>query len=452
MKKKLPAWAVLCIVALIAGGLLGYTNQLTADKIEEQTLAAADAARKSVLPDAEAFEQLELAEGAPVDNCYAGMAGGEAIGYTAQITVKGYGGPIEITVGVDMDGVLTGISVGGSGFAETAGLGAKTKEAAFTSQFSKGLSAPVQLKEDVNAVSGATISSSAVVSGVNKAAEYITGEVLGGNEPEGPEDLVFGGILPGATTSQEEPVSEGVDAIWSSDAGCVVYVTKQGYGGKIQVQVGIAHSGGIAGIRINEEGFSETAGLGARVMDRDFLNQFIGLSGELKIGENIDAVSGATVSSTAVTSAVNVALNAAQPYLDPSKAAPAGEASPYDKLLPGATNVQEQSAPEGADALWTADQGSIIQVTTQGYGGPIEVKAGILADGTIAGIEIGGEGFSETPGLGERVLEDAFRAQFVGKSGTLKIGENVDAVTGATISSTAVVTAVNKALTIFGGL
>lgn len=316
MKNKLPGWLVLCVIALAAGALLTLAFQFTAQKIDEQTLAEADAARRNVLPAAQSFQQLEVAEGAAVSNCYAGLSGSDTVGHTAQITVKGYGGEIEIIVGVDMDGKLTGVWVGGDKFAETAGLGAKTREPAFTEQFVK-LAAPVELKKDIDAVSGATISSSAVASGVNKAAEYITDEVMGQNTgTQGPEDKVFGGILPGATTKQEEPAPEGVDAIWSSDAGCVVYASAKGYGGMIQVQLGVAHDGTIAGIRIGEEGFQETAGLGERVTENAFLKQFIGLSGEVALGNGVDAVSGATISSTAVVKAVNAALTAAQQYLD----------------------------------------------------------------------------------------------------------------------------------------
>lgn len=170
MKKQLPAWIVLGLIAIIAGALLGMTNQLTMGPIEEQTIAAANAARVAVLPGAEEFE--ELACGAPVDSFYAGKAGGQVVGHTAQITVQGYGGPIEITIGVDTAGVLTGVSIGGADFAETAGLGAKVKEAPFMEQF-KGLTEPVAIGGNIDAVTAATISSTAVANGVNTAWDYI---------------------------------------------------------------------------------------------------------------------------------------------------------------------------------------------------------------------------------------------------------------------------------------
>ena len=91
------------------------------------------------------------------------------------MTVTGFGGPIEVTVGVDTHGTVTGLSVGGSSFAETAGLGAKAKEPAFTDQF-VGKTAPLTLKVDVDAISGATITSRAVTDGVNTAAAAVPAE------------------------------------------------------------------------------------------------------------------------------------------------------------------------------------------------------------------------------------------------------------------------------------
>ena len=67
------------------------------------------------------------------------------------------------------DTVTVGQKIG-----ETAGLGAKTKEPAFTEQF-KGLSAPLTLKGNVDSVSGASVSSGAIVNGVNTVLDYVAG-------------------------------------------------------------------------------------------------------------------------------------------------------------------------------------------------------------------------------------------------------------------------------------
>jgi len=166
------AWKLLLITA-IAGLALGITNELTKDVIAQQKIAEANAARIKVLPAAAEFDLIEEGQNG-IDNAYAGKADGTIVGYTAQITAKGYAGDIEITVGMDMEGNITGINVGGSNFKETAGLGAKVKEPAFTDQFS-GQQPPLVLKEDVQAVTGATISSRAVTNAVNTASEYLAG-------------------------------------------------------------------------------------------------------------------------------------------------------------------------------------------------------------------------------------------------------------------------------------
>lgn len=99
-------------------------------------------------------------------------------------------------------------------------------------------------------------------------------------------------------------------------------------------------------------------------------------------------------------------------------------------------------------------EGQIIAIAfdtaASGYGGPVEVMVGFKSDGTLVGIGI--MKHSETPGLGAKITEDTFVQQFCNKKPPLKLaaqGGTINAVTGATISSTAVVTAVNQAVEAF---
>jgi Na+-translocating ferredoxin:NAD+ oxidoreductase subunit G len=183
MEKKAPkkpqGWLVLFLVSLVAALALAGTNEMTKDAIAQRALEAADAARRAVLDNADTFEQLQVPNDIGVDNSYRGLKGGQAVGYVAQSTVKGYGGEIEIVVGMDLSGTLTGITVGGPSFSETAGLGDRAKEPAFTGQF-KGLTLPAKLADNVDAISGATITSSAVVLGVNQAGTYLSSVALSG--------------------------------------------------------------------------------------------------------------------------------------------------------------------------------------------------------------------------------------------------------------------------------
>ena len=164
----------LFLLAAVAGLALGATNMITSGPIAQQAIAAADAARRSVLPTAETFVEQTAPQG--LQNAYAGYdAAGKLTGKTGTIVTKGYGGEIEITVGVDLAGTVTGVSVGGSSFAETAGLGARAKEAWFGEQF-VGQTSPISLAKDggaIDAITSATITSRAVTGAVNKAVQAL---------------------------------------------------------------------------------------------------------------------------------------------------------------------------------------------------------------------------------------------------------------------------------------
>lgn len=91
--------------------------------------------------------------------------------------------------------------------------------------------------------------------------------------------------------------------------------------------------------------------------------------------------------------------------------------------------------------------GAVYTIHENGYGGKIEVMAGIMADGGVGTVEVTGAA-GETPGLGQNIKNPDFLKQYSGKSG--KIGEkDIDTLTGATISSNAVTRAINAALAIF---
>ena len=193
MKKSYAAWAVLLAITLIASLALGLTNAVTKDTIAEQEKQKAEVVRQTLVAGADAFAQLEApeADSTPrILEVYEGSKGSDAAGYVVTVLNKGFGGEIEVTAGFDTSAVLTGISVGGANFSETAGLGAKSKDAAFTDQF-KGKQTPLRVikaggtpaENTVDAITAATITSNAVTNAVNMAGEYIR-EALGLNEEE----------------------------------------------------------------------------------------------------------------------------------------------------------------------------------------------------------------------------------------------------------------------------
>ena len=176
MRKVIILGLKLFLLAAVAGLALGVTNMVTSGAIAEQQVKAAEAARRAVLPSAEHFTQQTALEG--LKDAYAGYdASGKLVGKTGTIVTKGYGGEIEITVGLDMNGVITGVSIGGSSFSETAGLGARAKEAWFGEQYI-GKTTPIAIVKDggeIDAITSATITSRAVTNAVNAAVLALGG-------------------------------------------------------------------------------------------------------------------------------------------------------------------------------------------------------------------------------------------------------------------------------------
>ena len=120
-------------------------------------------------------------------------------------------------------------------------------------------------------------------------------------------------------------------------------------------------------------------------------------------------------------------------------------------VLPDAGNLQKQELTADAgivSEVYTDGQSYAVKVLPSGFDGTITMMVGI-ADGKVTGISV--ISHTETPGLGavpaaQNAKGEAFRGQFVGQEGTLSIGNQIDAMSGATITSTAVVTGVNAAL------
>lgn len=117
---------------------------------------------------------------------------------------------------------------------------------------------------------------------------------------------------PGATDIVSKVYSATKGA---SPVGKVVFVTPSGFGGDIGMIVGVDVNNAVTGFEITS--MSETSGLGTKTKDAAFKDQFVGKSGQLKVtkaataDDEITAISGATISSVAVTNGVSAALAAA---------------------------------------------------------------------------------------------------------------------------------------------
>ena len=117
-------------------------------------------------------------------------------------------------------------------------------------------------------------------------------------------------ILPGSTTFTSEEIDqeeEMIKAVYKGETGYVIHTVTNGYVNEIQLLVGVAQDGEVKGLTICRQ--QETFGLGAGVQtDVEFLQQYMGTRGEAETGSTVDALTGATVSSKAVTKGVNAAV------------------------------------------------------------------------------------------------------------------------------------------------
>lgn len=158
---------VLSVVCVVITGALALTNDITKPIIEKAIIAAQTAARKELLPEADNFTKVDGVDVANVSDVYVADNG---VGAVVTASAKGYGGTMTVMVGFTADGTIRQIKVTEN--AETKGIGSKVAgDPAFWTRY-EGLEAePLVLNRDVDALSGATISSKALLAAVNSAIE-----------------------------------------------------------------------------------------------------------------------------------------------------------------------------------------------------------------------------------------------------------------------------------------
>jgi len=166
----------LTIITVVVALFLSVSNALTADTIAHRREEAQRAAMQQVYPAAERFDELAFTpeEDSTTDRAYAAISGGTAVGYVMAVTPRGFGGAMELIVGVDHAGAVTGVVILESD--ETPGLGQNASDPAFTDCF-VGKTDGLQVvrgtagENEISAITSATVTSRAVVSGVQDAID-----------------------------------------------------------------------------------------------------------------------------------------------------------------------------------------------------------------------------------------------------------------------------------------
>lgn len=204
IKNMLKDALILLVITLFAGLALGYVYEITKGPIANQKEKKKIEACANVFADAatfEAYEKFDTDEAKKVieqagfteediDEAMAALdAGGNTLGYVLNVTThEGYGGDITFSMGVQNDGTLNGISI--LSISETAGLGMKAKTEDFTDQWDNKkvekfeyTKSGAAAENQIDAISGATITTNAMTNGVNAGLAYFK-SIEGGSQDE----------------------------------------------------------------------------------------------------------------------------------------------------------------------------------------------------------------------------------------------------------------------------
>lgn len=287
----------LLIVAIVCSVVLSFVYSYTEPRIAETQAQLTLGGLKQVINAQEFVEIIPDTLWNAVDSS------GILTGIVFRVFPQGYGGPIPITVGLDLNGKITGVRIASAaeGLKETPGLGVKITEPEFKDQFIDKCAPEAQLKSDggeIDAITAATISSRAVCNGIKNGIETYL------NYLETPIDkrCVF--------SDAREFVEIIKDTLWyalkDADTIGIVFVGfTQGYLDCIEFMVGVGTDAKISGVEILYS--SETEGIGEAIREKEFLDKF-------KEG-SAEAITGATVSSQVIIDAIEEYITRYKEYL-----------------------------------------------------------------------------------------------------------------------------------------
>lgn len=168
MKEIVRYGFVLALICLIAAGLLAVVNAITAPKILAQAKAEEQAALKEVMPSAAKFSAIKSDTDGETLYYQASDSQDKTVGFVFKASGKGYSSVIQTLVGMDFGGRISAIKVLSQ--TETPGLGVRITEKKFTDQFRDQDSLNLS---GVQAISGATISSRAVMNSIIKKGQEL---------------------------------------------------------------------------------------------------------------------------------------------------------------------------------------------------------------------------------------------------------------------------------------
>ena len=187
LKEILVPAIMLFVIAAVCTALLAGTNLLTKDKIAEIAVQTEMKAKSAVLESAKSFSDEKNVTVNDKEYVYYDALDekGNVMGYVFSVNVKSYGGDLSAMVGISSEkDKITGVEI--TAISDTPGLGMKVDSSDFLSQYidrsgNIGVNKNEKTDTEIQAVSGATISSKAVTEAVNQAFSAYEAVKAGGN-------------------------------------------------------------------------------------------------------------------------------------------------------------------------------------------------------------------------------------------------------------------------------
>jgi electron transport complex protein RnfG len=426
---------------------------------------------------------------------YTAMKGDSIVGYACKtFTEKGFNGKFSLLIGFLPDGKIYKTAIIEQ--KETPGFGDRMKSG-WKDQFNGKDLAKFNLKVkkdsgDVDAISGSTISSRAYCDAIEKAYLSLMKNILKKGDVKLASDVndvyvmkdisFIKKVLPAFDNDplKEAKSIEGIEYYTATKnkkpAGYAVKSSAKGYGGTLWILTGILPEGKIYDICILQN--KETVGYGDKLNTPQFLSQFKGkvigkCRFEVKKDDgDIDAISGATISSRAFCEALgkagvmfsqNISTVKEEVKKDSVEEAPQKPAvytytdnTVFKGIIPDFNNdpLKEFKSVNGLDVYTGKMNGAvtgyaITSFSKKGYGGKVVFLVGFSPNGTIINVII--VSTNETLKYTDILMEAEYPQQFFGKNpASFKLaikedGGNVDAVSGVTFTSRAFCDAVQKA-------
>lgn len=170
---------VLLIIAGITAGLLGYVNSITLGPIADAEAKTKQEKMSEVLSCDSWDEPKKLSDSGIIKEYSRGLdSTGNTTGYAFAVETKGFSAGLNLMIGINKDGVIQGIAV--VSHQETAGLGANAGDPKWAGQF-KDKEGHLTVGTDIDAITGATITSKAVTDAVNTVTDYYNSNLKGGS-------------------------------------------------------------------------------------------------------------------------------------------------------------------------------------------------------------------------------------------------------------------------------